>query len=689
MELTPNNVYPTLCLNMIVKNESKIITRLFDSVINIIDSYCICDTGSTDDTIEIIKTYFASKNIQGVIVNEPFKNFCYNRSYAINSCIGMSDYILLLDADMILEIKNFNKEQLRTFDSCYILQGNEQFYYKNVRIIKNNGLYSYSGVTHEYINTPPNNIMVDINKDQLFIRDYGDGGCKEDKFERDIKLLLDGLIEEPNSARYHFYLANSYHDSNDMNKAIEYYEKRIKIGGWPQEVWYSYYRIGLCYKKMNKISDAIYTWLEGYDYLPERLEGLYEIIHHYRNISKHKLALHFYELAIKILNEKHNIDNYLFLHNDIYKYKLDYEYTIIACYVDIKNINDKVVSILNRSTDKQINNNLLNNMKFYKDILKPIQTINCDNIINMNINFNNNTNNIKLYSSSSCLIPNIYENNNGYLMNVRYVNYFINDNGGYLNCDKNIITINKFVKLTTDFKLCDEKMLGLDFDNRRYIGIEDVRIFNDIKTNELQFIGTGYHKNDSIGIVEGKYDVINNKLIANELNSSFTKTNCEKNWVYVDYNKSSHIIYNWHPLQICKMNEERTLINLVETKKMPGIFSNVRGSTCGFKYVKKINGSCLFNNIYLDMEEVEIWFVVHLVSYENPRHYYHMIVVFDNSMNLLRYSAPFKFEGEPIEYCLSIVVEDDRVLINYSCWDRTTRIGIYDKQYIDSLIKYT
>jgi hypothetical protein len=54
----------------------------------------------------------------------------------------------------------------------------------------------------------------------------------------------------------------------------------------------------------------------------------------------------------------------------------------------------------------------------------------------------------------------------------------------------------------------------------------------------------------------------------------------------------------------------------------------------------------------------------------------------------LRYSAPFKFDGEPIEYCLSLVVEDDRVLINYSNWDRTTTIGVYDKKYIDSLIKY-
>jgi hypothetical protein len=62
--------------------------------------------------------------------------------------------------------------------------------------------------------------------------------------------------------------------------------------------------------------------------------------------------------------------------------------------------------------------------------------------------------------------------------------------------------------------------------------------------------------------------------------------------------------------------------------------------------------------------------------------------VFNSNLNLLRYSAPFKFEGDPIEFCLSIVVEDEQVIMNYSSWDRTTRIGFYDKKYIDSIVKY-
>ena len=313
---------PTLCLNMIVKNESKIITRLFDSVIQIIDCYCICDTGSTDNTVQIITDYFSSKGIQGKVIFEPFKNFCHNRNVSLKACLGMSDYVLLLDADMILEVKQFDKKQLLTASSFNILQGNESFYYQNMRIVKNNGLYNYSGVTHEYINTPSDNKTFSIQKNDIFIRDYGDGGCKSDKFERDIRLLLDGIKEEPNNERYYFYLANSYHDSGRYGESINAYKKRIEFGGWKEEVFYSYYRIGSCFKNIGKMDDAVRYWMDGFNFYPERLEGLYEIITHYRKIGKNNLANLFYQEANKYLKLGLNRDNYLFLHNDIYTHRL-------------------------------------------------------------------------------------------------------------------------------------------------------------------------------------------------------------------------------------------------------------------------------------------------------------------------------------------------------------------------------
>jgi tetratricopeptide (TPR) repeat protein len=660
---------PTLCLNMIVKNESKIITRLLGSVCNIIDAYCICDTGSTDDTISIITDFFISKNIPGKIIMEPFKNFEYNRNIALQSALGMSDFLLLMDADMILDVCNFEKKQLLKHDTFYILQGTEQFYYKNMRIIRNNGLYFYEGVTHEYIKTPPNTISTLIPKANLFIKDVGDGGCKTTKFERDIGLLTAAIQDEPNNERYVFYLANSYFDTGNFEKAIEFYKKRITMIGWNQEVWYSHYRVGRSYSNMGNISEAIYHWLAAYNVLPTRIEGIYEIIKHYREISHHVLCKHFYKLAIDILADKtRNIDDHLFLHNDVYTYKLYYEYTIFAAYIGIKDINTELIHVLNNCNNADMNSRLLKNMKFYKNILKPTKLVTKDDTIAIPIN----TELVEFKSSSSCLIPSPYKS--GYLMNMRYVNYFINPNGRYKNGNKsndNIITVNKYLELDKDLNIVYEKIFDTVYIDRLYIGIEDIRIYHDNYSKKLLFIGTGYHANNSIGIVDGEYNINKSRLIGNELNAPFHKASCQKNWVYIDYNKETHIIYKWNPLQICRIDDNRENIQVVKTMKMPKIFNHVRGSSCGFKY------------------KGELWFVVHLVSYESPRHYYHMIVVLNDKCQLLRYSAPFKFEGECIEYCLSIIVEDKRVLMNYSTWDRTTRIGIYDKKYIDCLISYS
>ena len=680
MDLTLNkSKNPTLCLNMIVKNESRIIKRLFDSVISIVDSYCICDTGSTDNTVQIIEEYFKEKGIKGIIINEPFKNFCHNRNVALQGCISLSDYVLLLDADMVLEANNFDKSILNNSDSFYILQGDDTLYYQNLRIVRNNGLYKYVGVTHEYIDVPQNNTITSLVKNNIFIRDIGDGGSKSDKFERDIRLLLDGIKDEPNNGRYYFYLANSYHDCGRFGEAINIYKKRIQLGGWKEEIWYSYYRIGLCFKNMNKMHNAIEYWLQGYDYYPERLEGIYEIIKNYRVISKHKLCMIFYKLAKEILDKNENRDSYLFLHNDVYLHKIYYEYTLFAAYCGINNINDEVITIFNNSSGSEIDN-ILSNMKFYKQVLQKKSLFIADSSIVSIINGEN----IKFTSSSSSLIKN--PNSDGYYLNVRYVNYYIEGNGSYKNCEKHIISVNKFIEFDREFSILKETWMDIIFDGRLYIGVEDVKIYYDNYKDKLTYIGTGYHSNNQIGIVSGNYDTVENKFQINELKQQFKNTVCEKNWVFVDYNNETHIIYEWYPLKICKLKENNE-ISIIEEKPTPKFFSRIRGSTCGFIYNKKIDES-KNGNIAIDVFDTEIWFINHIVSYESPRHYYHVISVFDSNMNLLRYSAPFKFEGEPIEYCLSIVVEDDRVLINYSVWDRTTKICIYDKNYIDSLLKY-
>lgn len=329
----------TICLNMIVKNESKIIVRMLSSVLPLIDSYCICDTGSTDDTKDIITTFFNNHNIPGKIVSEPFRNFGYNRTFALQQCDGMpnSDYLLLMDADMVLKIsETLQISQLKktlTADAYNIFQGTHSFMYQNIRLIKNNKNCSYWGVTHEYINLPQGSVTANIEKTQLFINDIGDGGSKSDKYIRDIKLLLQGLKEKPNNDRYTFYLANSYKDSGQYQHAIDTYKKRIELSGWIQEKYISCLRIYDCYTHLKQTENALYYLVKSFSYDKERFECVFELIKYYCQHDMNDVAYSYYSIVKSFYETKYltsSIDGKLFLDISKADFYLPYYMIIVA-----------------------------------------------------------------------------------------------------------------------------------------------------------------------------------------------------------------------------------------------------------------------------------------------------------------------------------------------------------------------
>ena len=465
----------SLCLNMIVKNESKIILRLLNSVLQYIDTYCIVDTGSTDDTINIITNFFNEHRMSGKILVEPFINFEYNRNYALEQCYGMSDYILLLDADMI--IGKFDKNKITNdFDYYYLFQGSNSFFYKNVRIIKNQpNLFKYIGFTHEVINCLENNLKYNyISRDDIFITDIGDGGSKNDKYVRDIKLLLDSIKQNPEDSRSYFYLANSYFDIEDYENAIKCYFQRIELNGWIEELWYSYYRIGISYKNLGKYNDFIGTMLLAYELIPNRLENIYEIIKHYRICKKCKLAFLFYNKIKKSFKNKKYNTNLLFFHNDVYEYKLLYEYLIIAFYNDISNVDEEINLIFNSNIPNYMLYDVFNNIKYY---IKYQFKLNDNPII---ANFN-----------STDIITNIKKQNN----NINIFNYLSSITNGYITNDNNILCVgtlelynnpNKYlfmIKFNEDYKLINYSSIFYSFNNN--IIFNTLIVNNDIKINDL------------------------------------------------------------------------------------------------------------------------------------------------------------------------------------------------------------
>tara|TARA_B100000900_G_scaffold259070_1_gene220826 strand:- start:6922 stop:9036 length:2115 start_codon:yes stop_codon:yes gene_type:complete len=687
---------PKICLNMIVKNESAIITRLLDSVISLIDHYVICDTGSTDNTTQLIDDYFKDKNINGKIIYNPFENFGKTRSYSLAQCLHEpnSDFVLLLDADMIFEmnISNIDKfKQSLTYDAYYILQGDQHIQYKNIRLIRNKLQFYYLGVTHEYITSSHNYTKSIISKEKMYIKDIGDGGCKTDKYERDIKLLTQGLITEPNNNRYRFYLANSYKDKGDYENAIIHYKKNLELLGWDQEIWCSYYNIGVCYKYLNKYANAIEYWLEGFQYMPNRIETLFEIITYYRQMKKYRLAFHFYKIAFEYKNKIREPEEELFYLKDIYEYKLDYELILIAYYLNIdkNSINDYCLSILNLpNAEVCIKENILTNFKFYYFDLSSFKIgnifdIDCFKYIGNDLQ----SKHVYEFHAST---PSLCFHNGELIVIIRYVNYYIDENGHYRAKDENgnycelqnIITRNVCAIFDyKDNKVIFKKEFEIEYNNifdSYYKGTEDIRIMS--YNNELYFTGNKItnHNDFNIFIEYGRINLQEEKLESCLLNIE-NKNKIEKNWVMFSNDENKFAIYNWFPLTVCKLNDEPIHSNNLEINDVeilhkidtPHCFKYVRGSTNGIKIGN------------------EIWFICHMVGYENSRYYYHLFVVLDaNTFEIIKYSKIFNFGKHRVEYTLGFeyILEHNSFFIGYSRMDNNPGFYFINKDTIENMI---
>ena len=298
---------------MIVKNEEKVITRCLDSVINLIDSFCICDTGSTDNTVQIIMDYFKTKNINGKLCFKEFISFDINRNYCLQHSKDMSEYLLFMDADMVLEHK-FSLEELK-LDYYYIYQQSGNVIYKNVRIIKNNQKFRYYGVTHEILKTSDQlAIGEEISLDKIKIIDLGDGGCRHNKLERDKHLLIKGLDNQFLRERYLFYLANTYYCLGDNLLALKYYHERIKYEGWYQEIWYCYYRIGLIHYLSKNYSKFIENMEKAFSIDEERVENLYYLIQYHQKQKNIDISNIYKKIALSNLKTHDK----LFLEKNLY-----------------------------------------------------------------------------------------------------------------------------------------------------------------------------------------------------------------------------------------------------------------------------------------------------------------------------------------------------------------------------------
>ena len=221
----------TLSVCMIVKDEEKNIKRCLESIKDLADEIIVVDTGSSDNTVEILKEY-----------NVKIGYFKWNKNFsdARNKSLEMAtkDWILFLDADeqipdeeipKIKDLINNTPLEAINFRLVNIVQNNNFGDSLVLRLFKNNPNYRFVGKMHEQISLSITKISGDksIGLSDIKILHYGydPQSCDiNSKIERNLN-LLESYDENEKNGYYYYSLGNEYSRINNFEKALNSYYK--------------------------------------------------------------------------------------------------------------------------------------------------------------------------------------------------------------------------------------------------------------------------------------------------------------------------------------------------------------------------------------------------------------------------------------------------------------------------------
>ncbi|MCX6991147.1 MAG: glycosyltransferase family 2 protein [Chlamydiae bacterium] len=319
----------SICLNMIVKDESAVICRCLASVKPFIDYWVIVDTGSTDGTQELIREFM--KDIPGELHESYWVDFAHNRNEALILARDKGDYLLFIDADEILKFPTGYELPELDLDFYYVMTEFGGMKYPRVQLVNNHLNWKWAGILHEAVVSDEAKNSGKLAGITNFVTTEGNRSQDPEKFFKDIKVLENAVEAEPENARYVFYLAQSYRDANQYDRAIKTYEKRVSMGGWDQEIFWSLLQVALLQEALAMPEETVIEgYLSAHNYLQSRVEPLYHLVYRYRINEEYEKG---YEVGREALLLK-SPEEFLFLEPWIYDYGLLLEFSICAYWTE-------------------------------------------------------------------------------------------------------------------------------------------------------------------------------------------------------------------------------------------------------------------------------------------------------------------------------------------------------------------
>lgn len=653
---------PTVALCMIVRDEAPIIERCLASVRDLIDHWVIVDTGSADETPAAIGR--ALEGIPGELHHRRWHDFARNRSELLALAAGAADYLLLIDADMTVHGQG---PMPPLHADAYLLRHAGPLDYAVPRLVRGDLPWHYVGATHEHLAWEGERTLDPLP--QVVIVDYGDGSSHDVKLERDRVLLERTQAEHPDDPRTLFYLARTYADLGDDDRAIDLFRRRVAAGGWDEEVFYAQYQLATLLARADWETGAA-AFVDAWCRRPTRAEPLYELARGWRAHGRHDLS---FECANRGL-ELGYPDDQLFVHREPYDHGLLFERSIAAYHLgDLETALADNDELLTRGVPSSLEPWVLHNRACCLQALglddqTPLRAVpragavtdpvpcldelvagvTCRQVV------------IPTLEGWPCTNPSIAPRPDGHLaMIVRTVNYHLvgEHSMSYqlLDADGVVRTRNYLAELD-DASLAVTAVRPLAMAPGGgvlpgpVIGLEDVRLI-DLRGHWMAS-ATVRDRNEAwrceIALADLEADGHDLRVLRSPNGDRH-----EKNWMPFLRGDALHFVYSLAPTVVLRYDDRTGVLDTVSTCAAPPWADELRGGSQGLA----VGGGHLF--------------VAHEVaSVGAGRDYRHRLVHLDGDGRITAASPPFRFLAPGIEFCAGIAPAGEDIVLSFGSEDR-------------------
>lgn len=258
---------------IIAKNEEANIERCLSSLAPYGFEIVVVDTGSTDKTKEI-----AARYTDRIFDFEWTDNFSEARNYSLQ--MASNNWIFMMDCDewidsVDIEEMNYFRKKCPDYAGSISRKnisgepGNVRVYIDRTERLFSRKHYYYTGAIHEQL-TPKHRgqfqtllLNTTINHSGYLLSPQE----QAEKAKRNLKLLFQQMVEEPNNPYVYFQIGKSYQSIDDFQKAIPFFEKAISYDLDPSLAYVTmlFVQYGLCLIYTGQAKKALVVCQRVYD----------------------------------------------------------------------------------------------------------------------------------------------------------------------------------------------------------------------------------------------------------------------------------------------------------------------------------------------------------------------------------------------------------------------------------------